>query len=76
MMGETHPKEGQGIPFGIPVTEILQHENIFYSDVGHALQVQYTDILKGIYDYLAPLPREMDMVKNQSLELRKKKVYQ
>ena len=57
----------------IPVTEYLQHENKFYSDVGHALQNRYTDILKGIYDYLDP--REMKMVKNQSLELRKKKVY-
>ena len=61
------------MPFGIPITEFLQHENKFYSDVGHALQSQYADILKGIYDYLDP--REMDMVKNQSLELRKKKVY-
>ena len=73
VVGVDHPKKGQGIPFGIPVTEFLQHENKFYSDVGHALQDQYADILKGIYDYLDP--REMDMVKNQSLELRKKKVY-
>ena len=73
MVGESLPRTGKGIPFGIPVTEFLQHENKFYSDVGHALQSQYADILKGIYDYLDP--REMDMVKNQSLELRKKKVY-
>ena len=64
--------EGQHVS-GIPVTEYLQHENKFYSDVGRALQYRYAEILKGIYDYLDP--REMQMVKNQSLELRKKKVY-
>lgn len=73
IVGESVPYKGQGVPFGIPITEFLQHENKFYSDVGHALQDQYADILKGIYDYLDP--REMQMVKNQSLELRKKKVY-
>jgi hypothetical protein len=73
MAGESVPREGDGIPFGIPVTAFLAHENLFYSEVGRVLQVQYADILKGIYSYLDP--REMDMVKNQSLELRKKKVY-
>ena len=73
MVGGSLPRKGKGTPFEIPVTEFLQHENKFYSDVGRALQVQYADILKGIYIYLDP--REMDMVKTQSLELRKKKVY-
>ena len=62
----------QGTPFPT-LTAFLQFENKFYSDVGHALQTQYVEILKTIDDYLDP--REMDMVKNQSLELRKKKVY-
>ena len=53
--------------------EWLKSENKFYSGVGRVLESQYADILNRIFDYLDP--REMSMVKSQSMELRKKKVY-
>ncbi len=58
---------------GVPIEVILEKENKFHNDLGHALEKQYKEILGKIYTYLDP--REMTVVKNQSLEIRKKKVF-
>ena len=52
---------------------ILKNENKFHADFGHALKARYKEILGKIYTYLDP--REMTIVKNQSLEIRKRKVF-
>lgn len=57
----------------IPIEVLLEEENKFHADVGHALQIIYDEILGKFYDYLDP--REMEVVKNQSLVVRNKKVY-
>ncbi len=57
----------------VPIEVILEKENKFHNDLGHALEKQYKEILGKIYTYLDP--REMTIVKNQSLEIRKKKVF-
>jgi hypothetical protein len=51
----------------------MKHINAFHSQVGLALVAQYDDIGNKIYGYLDP--REMAIVKNQAMELRKRKVY-
>ena len=53
--------------------ELMKVDNKFYSDMGRAFESQYDKILSQIYTYLDP--REMAIVKNQSMELRKKKVH-
>jgi hypothetical protein len=68
-------KDGEAFRTGvaIPIEVLLERENKFYSDLGRALETQYDEILNKIYGYLDP--REMTIVKNQTMELRKKKVY-
>ena len=53
--------------------QLMEIDNKFYSDIGRVLETQYDEILKQIYVYLDP--REMAIVKNQAMELRKMKVY-
>lgn len=53
--------------------ELMKIDNKFYSDMGKAFEGQYDKILSQIYTYLDP--REMAIVKNQAMELRKRKVY-
>ena len=53
--------------------ELMKIDNKFYSDMGRAFEGQYDKILSQIYTYLDP--REMAIVKNQAMELRKRKVY-
>lgn len=53
--------------------ELMKIDNKFYSDMGKAFEGQYDKILSQIYTYLDP--REMTIVKNQAMELRKRKVY-
>ena len=57
----------------VPIGVILETEHKFHNDLGRALQKQYKEILGKIHTYLDP--REMTVVKNQSLEIRKKKVF-
>ena len=54
-------------------TLLMRNFNEFHSQVGSALVEQYDDIGSKIYTYLDP--REMAIVKNQAMELRKRKVY-
>ena len=58
-----------------PITwqQLMEIDNQFYSDIGRVFETQYDEILKQIYIYLDP--REMAIVKNQAMELRKRKVY-
>jgi hypothetical protein len=56
-----------------PIGVFLQRDNKFHSDLGRALKIQYKEILDIVYTYLDP--REMAIVKNQAMELRKRKVY-
>lgn len=58
---------------GVPIGVIIEIENKFHNDLGHALESQYKEILGKIYTYLDP--REMTVVKKQSMEIRKKKVF-
>lgn len=53
--------------------QLMKVDNGFYSDLGSAFEVQYDKILDQIHTYLDP--REMEIVKNQAMELRKRKVY-
>lgn len=53
--------------------ELMKIDNKFYSDMGRAFEGQYDKILNQIYIYLDP--REMAIVKNQAMELRRRKVY-
>ena len=53
--------------------ELMKVDNRFYSDMGRAFESQYDKILSQVYTYLDP--REMAIVKNQAMELRKRKVY-
>ena len=57
----------------VHLATLLKHENIFYSDVGHALNAQYTEIMNKIYGYLDP--KEMAVVAQSARDLRKKKVF-
>lgn len=56
-----------------PIGVFIEKDNKFHADLGHALEKQYDEILKKMYIYLDP--REMAIVKNQAMELRKRKVY-
>ena len=56
-----------------PIGVFLEKDNKFHSDLGRALKTQYKEILDVVYTYLDP--REMTIVKNQAIELRKRKVY-
>ena len=56
-----------------PIGVFLEKDNKFHSDLGRALKTQYKEALGVVYTYLDP--REMAIVKNQAMELRKRKVY-
>lgn len=56
-----------------PIGVFLEKDNKFHSDLGRALKMQYKEALNVVYTYLDP--REMTIVKNQAVELRKRKVY-
>lgn len=56
-----------------PIGVFLEKDNEFHSDLGRALKAQYKEVLDVVYTYLDP--REMAIVKNQAMELRKRKVY-
>ena len=56
-----------------PIGVFLEKDNKFHADLGHVLEKRYDEILNKIYIYLDP--REMAIVKNQAMELRKRKVY-
>ena len=56
-----------------PIGVFLERDNKFHSDLGRALKRQYKEALGVVYTYLDP--REMAIVKNQAMELRKRKVY-
>ncbi len=56
-----------------PISVFLEKDNEFHSDLGRALKTQYKEVLGVVYTYLDP--REMTIVKNQAVELRKRKVY-
>ena len=60
-------------PGEITWQKLMAIDNKFYSDLGRLFQLQYGKILNKIDTYLDP--REMVIVKNQALELRKRKVY-
>lgn len=53
--------------------QLMETDNRFYSDIARVFETQYDKILNQIYIYLDP--REMAIVKNQAMELRKRKVY-
>lgn len=52
---------------------LLVNENRFYSNVSHALEVQYAEIMNKIYGYLET--KEMVVVTQSARDLRKKKVF-
>ena len=56
-----------------PIGVFIEKDNKFHAELGHALEAEYRKILVQIYIYLDP--REMAIVKNQAMELRKRKVY-
>ena len=56
-----------------PIGVFLEKDNKFHSDLGRVLKTQYKEALSVVYTYLDP--REMTIVKNQAMELRKRKVY-
>ena len=71
---EVIPKAIQkGNPGAITWQQLMAIDNKFYSDLGHLFELQYGKILSQINTYLDP--REMMIVKNQAMELRKRKVY-
>jgi len=53
--------------------ELMKIDHKFYSDLGRILETQYGRVLNQIDTYLDP--REMAIVKNQAMELRRRKVY-
>ena len=59
-------------PNGINLAILLKNENKFYSDVSHALEAQYTEIMNKIYGYLDP--DQMAIVTTSARDLRKRKV--
>ncbi len=56
-----------------PISLFLEKDSKFHSNFGRALKTQYREILHVVYTYLDP--REMAIVKNQAMELKKRKVY-
>ena len=61
-----------GYPMGVNLASLLKNENKFYSDVAHALEAQYTEIMNKIYGYLDP--DQMAIVTTSARDLRKRKV--
>lgn len=61
-----------GYPMGVNLASLLKNENKFYSDVAHALEAQYTEIMNKIYGYLDP--KQMAIVTTSARDLRKRKV--
>ena len=59
-------------PMGANLASLLKNENKFYSDVGYALDAQYTEIMNKIYGYLEP--KQMAIVTTSARDLRKRKV--
>ena len=57
---------------GVNLASLLKNENKFYSDVAHALEAQYTEIMNKIYGYLDP--DQMAIVTTSARDLRKRKV--
>ena len=53
---------------------LLVNENRFYSNVSHALEAQYTEIMNKIYGYLDA--KEMAIVTQSARDLRKRKIVQ
>ena len=53
------------------LSTFLINENQFYSDMGRALEAQYTEIMNKIYGYLST--KEMMIVAQSARDLRKKK---
>ena len=53
--------------------EMMTETNFFYNALGKSLQAQYYEVLNKTYGYLNP--EEMKIVKSQSQELRRRKVY-
>ena len=62
----------KGYPMGVNLASLLKNENKFYSDVAHALEAQYTEIMNRIYGYLDP--KQMAIVTTSARDLRKRKV--
>ena len=56
-----------------PIGVFLERDNKFHSDLGRNLKREYKKALGVVYTYLDP--REMAIVKNQAMELRKREVY-
>ena len=52
---------------------LLVNENKFYSDVGRALEAQYTEIMNKIYGYLDS--KEIAIVAQSARDLRQRKVF-
>ena len=67
------PKFGEKLNSEILFVFLMKRFNEFHSQVGSALVEQYDNIGSKIYTYLDP--REMAIIKNQAMELRKRKVY-
>ena len=67
------PKFGEKLSSENLLAFLMKSSNAFHSQVGSALVEQYDNIGNKIYVYLDP--REMAIVKNQAMELRKRKVY-
>ena len=55
------------------LANLLVNENRFYSNVSHALEAQYTEIMNKIYGYLEA--KEMAVVTQSARDLRKEKVF-
>ena len=58
----------------LTLADHLKHNNRFHSDLGHALEAQYTEIMKKIYNYLDS--EEIAIVKQAGQDVRKRKVFQ
>ena len=67
------PEFGEPLNSKILFVFLMKGINEFHSQVGSGLVEQYDNIGSTIYTYLDP--REMAIVKNQAIELRKRKVY-
>ena len=60
-------------PVRAKLATLLVNENRFYSDVSHALEAQYTEIMNKIYGYLDA--KEIAIVTQSARNLRKKKLF-
>ena len=68
----TNLRSSISYPHGATLADLLMNENKFYSDVSHALEAQYTEIMNKIYGYLDP--KQMAVVTASARDLRKRKV--